>query len=108
MVDLGFDPLARSVDEWEPIRWGAFHGNAAIVRMLLAHHPPLGVPDASYGGPPLGQCIYGSLHGWSRDRGDYPATVRLLIEAGDPVDESWLPTGRDDLDRVIRAFLAHA
>lgn len=105
MLDLGFDPLARGHEQWEPIRWAAFHGNAGMARLLLPHHPPLGVPDPTYGGPPLGQCIYGSLHGWSRDTGDYPATVKLLIEAGDPVDESWLPSGRDDVDAVIRAFL---
>jgi ankyrin repeat protein len=105
MLDLGFDPLARGHEQWEPIRWAAFHGNAAMVRRLLAHNPPLGVKDLTYGGPPMGQCVYGSLHGWSRGKGDYPATVKLLIEAGDPVDESWLPTGREDVDEVIRAFL---
>ena len=105
MLDLGFDPLARGHERWEPIRWAAFHGNAAMVKRLLAHNPPLGMPDATYGGPPLGQCVYGSLHGWTCKTGDYPATVKLLIEAGDSVDESWLPTGRDDLDAVIRAFL---
>jgi ankyrin repeat protein len=107
MLDLGFDPLARGVDRWEPIRWAAFHGNPGMTRLLLAHNPPLGVRDPSYGGPPLGQCIYGSLHGWSRNNptANYPETVRLLIEAGDPVDQSWLPTGRDDIDAVIRTFL---
>jgi ankyrin repeat protein len=105
MLDLGFDPLARGVENWEPIRWAAFHGNAEMTRLLLPHNPPLGVKDPTYGGPPLGQCIYGSLHGWMRGKGDFPATVRLLIEAGDPVDESWLPTGRDDIDSVIRSFL---
>jgi len=107
MLDLGFDPLARGQEQWEPIRWAAFHGNAAMTRRLLAHNPPLGVPDATYGGPPVGQCVYGSLHGWSRTgaNADYPLTVKLLIEAGDPVDESWLPSGRDDVDAVIREFL---
>jgi len=105
MLDLGFDPLAKGVDNWEPIRWAAFHGNAEMLRRLLDFDPPLGVPDPSYGGPPLGQCVYGAVHGWSCKTGSYPESVRLLIEAGDPVDESWLPTGREDIDAVIRAFL---
>jgi hypothetical protein len=106
MLDLGFDPLTRGVEEWEVIRWAAFHGNARLVKRLLAHTPPLNVPDPTYGGPPLGQCVYGSLHGWSCHIGDFAETARLLIEAGERVNPSWLPTGRDDVDAVLRAHLA--
>jgi hypothetical protein len=106
MLDLGFDPLARGVDSWETIRWAAFHGNADMVRLLLPHHPPIGVPDPTYGGTPLEQCLYGSLHGWKRDTGDFPAAVRLLLGAGERLEPSWLPTGRDDVDVVLREHLA--
>ncbi len=104
MLDLGFDPLARGVDGWEPIRWAAFHGNAALVRRLLQHNPPLNVPDPTYGGPPLGQCLYGSLHGWECKRGDFATTARLLLEAGERLDPKWVPIGRDDVDAVLRAY----
>ena len=103
MLDLGFDPLARGVDGWEAIRWGAFHGNAEMVRLLLRHNAPIGVPDPTYGGTPLEQCLYGALHGWHCDSGDYATTVRLLLDAGEPFDPTYLPTGRDDVDRVLRA-----
>ena len=106
MLDVGFDPLARGVEEWEAIRWGAFHGNAEMVRRLLAHDAPIGVPDPTYGGTPLGQCLYGSLHGWERDAGDFATTVRLLLDAGERPDPADLPTGRDDVDAVLRAYLA--
>jgi ankyrin repeat protein len=108
MLDLGFDPLARGVDRWEAIRWGAFHGNAEMVRLLLPYDPPIGVPDPTYGGTPLEQCLYGALHGWHRCSGDFAATVKLLLDAGEPVDATWLPTGRDDVDAVLRAHLAAA
>jgi len=104
MLDLGFDPLAPGVDGWEAIRWGAFHGNAAMVRRLLLHPAPIGVPDPTYGGTPLGQCLYGSLHGW--EDGDFATTVQLLLDAGEQIDPSRLPTGRDDVDVVLRAHLA--
>lgn len=104
MVDLGFDPLVRGTDQFEPIRWAAFHGNPEMTRTLLPHRPPLGVPDVTYGGTPLDQCVYGSLQGWSRT-GDFPATARLLLEAGERPDPSDLPTGRDDLDDVLREYL---
>jgi hypothetical protein len=106
MLDLGFNPLARGVDGWEPIRWGAFHGNAEMVRLLLPHDPPIGVPDPSYGGTVLEQCLYGSLHGWERSTGDFATTVRLLLEAGERFDPADLPTGRDDVDAVLRSHLA--
>src|SRR5262249_56739786 len=104
MLDLGFDPLAPGVCRWEPIRWAAFHGNAELVRRLLRHTPPLNAPDPSYGGTPLGQCLYGSVHGWQK--GDFPTTVRLLVEAGHRIDPATLPTGRDDVDAVLREGLA--
>src|SRR6185295_13474879 len=81
MLDLGFDPLTSGVDRWEPIRWAAFHGNAMLVERLLAHHPPINVRDPTYGGTLLGQCLYGAVHGWQR--GDFPATAQLLLDAGE-------------------------
>jgi hypothetical protein len=105
MLDLGFDPLAPGVDGWEPIRWAAFHGNAELVRQLLRHNPPINVPDPTYGGTPLSQCLYGSLHGWQCKSGDFATTARLLLEAGDRLDQSWVPIGRSDVDEVLRAYL---
>ena len=106
MVDLGFDSLARGVDGWEALRWGAFHGNADMVRRLLTCAAPIGVPDPTYEGPPLGQCLYGALHGWSRLTGDFPATVQLLLDAGERPEPAVLPTGRDDVDAVLRAHFS--
>jgi len=107
MLDLGFDPLAPGVDGWEPIRWAAFHGNADLVRLLLRHHPPIGVPDPTYGGSPLAQCLYGSLYGWKRDTGDFATTVRLLLAAGERPAPADLPIGRDDVDDVLRTEYFH-
>ena len=104
MLDLGFDPLARGVENWEPVRWAAFHGNAVMLERLLRHNPPVNVPDPSYGGPPLGQCVYGSLHGWSCRTGDFARSVQLLLDAGDRPDPSYLPSGRDDVDAVLREY----
>src|SRR5262245_49432419 len=105
MLDLGFDPLARGVDRWEPIRWAAFHGNAELVRRLLRHNPPINVPDPTYGGTPLGQCLYGSLRGWECRKGDFATTVRLLLEAGERLDFRHVPGGRLDVEDVLRAYV---
>lgn len=106
MLQLGFDPLARGVDDWEAIRWAAFHGNAEMMELLLPHNPPIGVPDPTYGGTPLSQCLYGSLHGWKHDTGDFATTVRLLLDAGERPDAGVVPIGRDDVDAVLRQHFA--
>jgi hypothetical protein len=106
MLDVGFDPLVRGVDQWEPVRWAAFHGNVELLRRLLAHNPPIGVPDPTYGGTPIGQCLYGSLHGWHCRTGDFATAVQLLIDTGEKPDRAWYPTGRDDVDAVLRRYFS--
>jgi ankyrin repeat protein len=101
MLDLGFDPHVPGVDDAEAIRWAAFQGNAEMTRRLLAHDPPIGVRDRRYNGTLLGWCIYGAVHGWRRTTGDFATTARLLLDAGERVDPSTLPTGRADLDEVL-------
>jgi hypothetical protein len=106
MLDLGFDPRRVDPRREEPLRWAAFLGNAEMVRLLLSHHPPIGVRDPQYQGTPLGWCIYGSLHGWRCRTGDFATTARLLIEAGERPEPAMLPTGRDDVDVVLREYFA--
>ena len=107
MLDLGFDAHVEGPDRFEAIRWAVFHGNAAMTQRLLQHNPPINVPDPTYGGTLLGNCLYGALHGWSCESSpcDYPATVQLLIDAGERVRPDVVPTGLDDVDAVLRAHL---
>jgi ankyrin repeat protein len=105
MLDVGFDPHIAGPDDAEAIRWAAFQGNAELMRLLLRHNPPIGVRDARYHGTLLGWCVYGSVEGWRRDTGDFATTARLLLDAGERPDPADLPTGRDDVDAVLRAHL---
>jgi hypothetical protein len=107
MLDLGFDARVPGPDNFEAIRWAVFHGNPEMTRLLLRHNPPLNTKDPSYGGTMLGNCLYGALHGWSCDSApcDYPATIALLIEAGEKVNPAYLPTGLDDIDAILRGGL---
>ena len=93
-------------DDCDALHWAAFHGNAEMVRLLLRHDPPIGVREPSYGGTPLDWCLHGSLHGWSERQGDFATTAALLLDAGERFDPADLPTGRDDVDAVLRAYLA--
>jgi ankyrin repeat protein len=108
MLDVGFDPRVTGPDGADALHWAAFHGNADMVRLLLRHDPPIGVRDANHGGTPLGWCLYGSVEGWRKDTGDFAAAARLLLDAGEQPDPAHLPTGRDDVDVVLRAHFAKA
>jgi ankyrin repeat protein len=106
MVDLGFDGRAVGHDGGNALQWAARLGNTEMVRALLKRNPPIGVRDATYHGAPIGWCVYGALFGEKRTSGDFAGVLELLIAAGDLVEPRWLPTGRDDVDRVLRAHLA--
>ena len=110
MLDAGFDPHGTGVHRSTPIDRAAFHGYADIVAMLLAHdpNPPLAFTN-EFGGTPLGACIYGSLNGWQTGHPqDYARTLSLLLEAGSKLDPAELPSGNDELDAVMRAWLKRA
>lgn len=105
MLDLGFDARVTGPNDADALHWAAFHGKADMVRLLLRHDPPIGVRDTEYGGTPLGWCVYGSVCGWEKERGDFATTIQLLLDAGERPDPTDLPTGRDDVDAVLRAHL---
>lgn len=107
MIDLGFDLRVRGVDNAEPLRWAAFLGNATLVERLLHRDSSLlGVADPVYGGTPLNWCVHGSLHGWTTGTGDFARCIQLLLDAGEHPEPTILPTGRDDVDRVLRRYFA--
>lgn len=107
MLDLGFDQRVEGPDNGDALHWAAFHGNTEMLRVLLRRDAPVGARDSRYNATALGWCVYGAVEGWSRDRGgDYPTTVRLLLDAGDTFEPRILPTGRDDVDEVLRAHLS--
>jgi len=105
MVDLGFDTRAVGHDHGDALHWAAFLGNADMVRVLLARSPAIGARDAGHGATPLGWCVYGSMHGEKKKTGAFAEVARLLIDAGEAVEPAMLPTGRDDVDEILRAGL---
>jgi ankyrin repeat protein len=107
MLEAGFDPHVTSVHHSTPLDRASFHGYADIVAMLLSFDPdPPLLHENEFGGIPLGACIHGSLHGWTTGHPqDHARTLKLLLEAGSPLDPTMLPTGNDELDAVMRAWL---
>lgn len=107
MLEVGMDPHATGAHRATPLDRASFHGYADIVAMLLQRdpNPPL-TQENEFGGDPLNCCIHGSLHGWETGfPQDHAATVRLLLEAGAPLNPAMLPTGNDELDVLLRDWL---
>ncbi len=105
MAALGFDLHIVDDDKMTPLHAAAFHGFSDVIRVLLDadEDPPLAWLNG-YGGTPLTTCLYGRQHSW-RDDGDFPASIKLLVEAGSELRAEWLPTGDDEIDACLRAAL---
>jgi ankyrin repeat protein len=82
MLDAGWPADVLDRQGATPLHWAAWNGNAEMTRTFLRHAPPLEVADDEHHAKPLGWAIYGSLHGWHRETGDYGATVDALLQAG--------------------------
>jgi ankyrin repeat protein len=82
MLALGWP--ARIVDHAgvTALHWAGFHGDADITRALVAARAPLDVNDSVHSATPLGWALWGSVHGWHRHKGDYPGTVKVMLDAG--------------------------
>lgn len=65
-----------------PLHWAAFHGNAAMVEVILRAGPALEATDRDYQGTPVGWAMHGSENGWHCETGDYGALVAALLRAG--------------------------
>ncbi len=99
MLDCGWPVDARGQHGGMALHWAAFHGNAEMTKVILRHNPPLEVTDLDHHSTPLGWAIYGSMHGWHRQTGDYAATVEALLRAGAK------PPGKLDGTEAVRTVL---
>lgn len=82
MLDVGWPIDVLGPEQATALHWAGFHGNAAMARRLLESAPQLDLKEATHGSTALGWAIYGSLHGWYRDSGDYASVVAALLDAG--------------------------
>ncbi len=107
MLAAGWPANVQGEKDQTPLHWAAFHGNTEMVRDLLRHHASLEAEEQEFKGTPLGWALYGSEHGWRRDKGDYPLTVETLLTAGAkaprPVEELEAP---EEVLAVVRRHQA--
>jgi ankyrin repeat protein len=82
MLKAGWPVDARGEYGLTALQWGAWHGNAEMVREVLRYRPDVELKDCEHEIPALGSALHGSENSWHRDTGDYGATVEALIQAG--------------------------
>jgi ankyrin repeat protein len=108
MLHRGFPVTALSQHGATPLHWAAFHGNAEMMKEVLRHNPPIEAQDRQYQGTPVDWLMHGALNPWGFATGHYGTCAQLLLDAGARVDAASLPTGHDDIDRVLRAHFMRA
>lgn len=89
MLDLGFSHDARNDTGEQPLHFAAYHGNAAVVRLLLHAGADVDARDARFDSTPLAFATVGSGEQGGHP-GDWDQTVRLLIEAGASRQGVWI------------------
>ena len=81
MLAAGLPVDAQGEYQMTALQWGAWHGNAEMVREILRYHPKLEL-SGEHEVTALGSALHGSENSWHRDTGDYGATVEALLDAG--------------------------
>ncbi len=82
MLELGWPVDAVQGEHSSAVDRAAFHGFDDVIEAVLPFHPNLAQRN-TYGGTPLGACLYGSIHSWRKD-GNHVRSVELLLRAGAP------------------------
>ena len=105
MLDLGFPvDVPESNHGFLPLHNAAWCGDASLVELLLRRGHPLDRRDPAYNATALGYAIHSGVTARRHPEGDFPAVVRLLLEAGVPLDPHQNPCGDPGIDAVIDSF----
>ena len=89
MLDVGFAPDARNDLGERPLHNAAYWGNAPVVRLLLDAGAEVDARDDRFDATPLAFATVGSGEQAGRP-GDWPGTVRLLLDAGASRQDVWV------------------
>lgn len=91
LVGLGFPPDARNRSRWgeTALHTAAGAGRAETVWYLLGLGADVDARDERFSATPLAYATVGSGEGAGQD-GDWPATVRLLLDAGASREGAWI------------------
>jgi hypothetical protein len=104
MLDLGFPIGAPEFNHgYMPLHNAAWAGDPRLVELLLRRGHPVAARDPAFNATPLGWAIHSCVVAKRHPEGDFPQVVRLLLDAGTPIDPNMYPTGDSEIDGVLQA-----
>ena len=101
LLTAGLPIDARGEHGGTALHWACWKGYADLVRLLIDHNASLDIKDHSFNAPPAGWLHHGTQN-CGEPGGDYAEVARLLIAAGAPMESCSTPTGKPEVDAVLR------
>ena len=101
LLAAGWPTDARGQEDGTALHWAAFLGQTEIVRELLRYGAPVDVMEHTHNGTPIHWALYGSVHGWRTQTGDFVGVVDALLGAG-----AQLPQPVQVASDAVRAYLS--
>ena len=107
LLDDGMPVDTRGWSDFTPLDQAAMHGRTETVRLLIDRGANLHDTGFDADGPTPLDCALWGIRNNHADDGDYPETVKALLEAGAPTKNSSL-TGDDTIDTQLAAHRTDA
>lgn len=105
LLEFGWPSNATLENQQTALHYAAWHGNLAMVRVLLSRNAPVNVFENQYGGSPLAWALHRSLNSWEREKGDYAAVAETLLAAGAGIPKPERPL--DASEEVLEVIRRH-
>jgi ankyrin repeat protein len=101
LLAAGLPVDARGEMGGTALHWACWKGYADLVQLLLDHGGSLTTEDEQFHGTPPGWFGHG-VRNCDEGAGDYAQVARILIAAGATIPAVDLPTGKPEVDAVLR------
>ena len=101
LLAAGLPVDARGEMGGTALHWACWKGYADLVQLLLDHGASWTIEDEQFQGTPPGWFGHG-VRNRDEGAGDYARVARILIAAGATIPAVDLPTGKPDVDAVLR------
>ena len=101
LLAAGLPIDARGEHGGTALHWACWKGYADLVKLLIDHNASLDIKDHSFNASPAGWLHHGTQN-CGEPGGDYAEVARLLIAAGAPMESCSTPTGKSEVDAVLR------
>src|SRR5689334_19606699 len=100
LLNRGIAPSGGAGTGLDAIHWAANRGQLEAVRLLIRHKVPL-ESRSMYDGTALGTAVWSAIN---EPKADHLTIIAELLAAGARIQEAGYPTGRDDIDTLLKGY----